>query len=100
MQWRLGYEPKKLVRPSLPTKCRPRPPLLSPLGAHVAIRTLRCRTADPGVERLGTPSAATIHPRRLGSLERSWSEEGRIGSWALPLKRSHACLSSPSSPVA
>jgi hypothetical protein len=47
---------------------------------------LRRPTLDGDVESLGTQSAATIHPRRSRSSERVWSEEGRIGSWALPLK--------------
>jgi hypothetical protein len=69
----------------LPT-IRPQP-VLSLWAGHVALRLFPCLLADPGTERLAALSTATIHPRRSGSLERSRSEEGRIGSWTLPLKR-------------
>jgi excisionase family DNA binding protein len=79
---------------------KPPAAVLTLLGGHVVLRLFRWLLVGPGAERLAALSTAAIRPRRSHSLEGSRGEEGRIGSWAPPLKRSHACLSSPSSPVA
>jgi hypothetical protein len=84
--WRPGCKLGKLVRPSPLERRKPRATLLSRLEDHVVPRTLQRPTLDHDVERLGTQSAATIHPRRSRSLGGSRREEGRIGSRALPLK--------------
>jgi excisionase family DNA binding protein len=73
---------------------------LSLLAGPEVLRVLERPSADPDAERLGALCTAPTHRRRSRSSERVWSEEGRIGSWVLPLKRSHACMSSRSSPVA
>src|SRR5262249_44203321 len=90
------YSPKTRWRPGCklrkPATRLARLPTIRPLAflslwaGHVAPWLFPRLFTDPDVERLGTQSAATIHPRRSRSLGRGRSEEGRIGSWTLPLK--------------
>jgi hypothetical protein len=84
--WRLGCKLRKPFRPSHLRLIRPQLTVLTRLADLVLLRLLRCLSGDPGVERLGAARTVAIRRRRLRSLERSMGEEGRIGSWALPLK--------------
>lgn len=86
MRWRLGCKLRKPVRPSRHRVIRLQPTLLSPLAGPVVLRVLECQSTDPGAERRGALRTADVRRRRSRSLERSWGEGGRIGSWALPLK--------------